>query len=113
MVSAATSRPDGPGCCSRHELLSTVASVGTLSVVLLVLFFLAMGLLCAGNYNRPMHARPRLWRRLRPLSTQILLLQVAIIVLTVSAGFAVSIVQARSKIDEQAGQESLAIARDS
>jgi two-component system CitB family sensor kinase len=57
------------------------------------------------------HARPRLWRRLRPLSTQILLLQVAIIVLTVSAGFAVSIVQARSKIDDQAGQESLAIAR--
>jgi two-component system CitB family sensor kinase len=58
------------------------------------------------------HARrPRLWRRLRPLSTQILLLQVAIIVLTVSAGFAVSLVQARSKIDQQAGQESLAIAR--
>jgi two-component system CitB family sensor kinase len=55
--------------------------------------------------------RPRLWRRLRPLSTQILLLQVAIIVLTVSAGFAVSLLQARAKIDEQAGQESLAIAR--
>ena len=54
---------------------------------------------------------PRLWRRLRPLSTQILLLQVAIIVLTVSAGFAVSLWQARDKIDEQAGQESLAIAR--
>jgi two-component system CitB family sensor kinase len=52
-----------------------------------------------------------LWRRLRPLSTQILLLQVAIIVLTVSAGFAVSLLQARAKIDEQAGQESLAIAR--
>ena len=46
----------------------------------------------------------RLWRRLRPLSTQILLLQVAIIVLTVSAGFAVSLWQARNKIDEQAGQ---------
>jgi len=56
-------------------------------------------------------ARPRLWRRLRPLSTQILLLQVAIIVLTVSAGFAVSLWQARDKIDERAGQESLAIAR--
>ena len=56
-------------------------------------------------------AGPRLWRRLRPLSTQILLLQVAIIVLTVSAGFAVSLWQARAKIDEQAGQESLAIAR--
>jgi two-component system, CitB family, sensor kinase len=56
-------------------------------------------------------AGPRLWRRLRPLSTQILLLQVAIILLTVSAGFAVSLYQARNKIDEQAGQESLAIAR--
>jgi two-component system, CitB family, sensor kinase len=56
-------------------------------------------------------AGPRLWRRLRPLSTQILLLQVAIIVLTVTAGFAVSLWQARNKIDEQAGQESLAIAR--
>jgi two-component system CitB family sensor kinase len=56
-------------------------------------------------------AGPRLWRRLRPLSTQILLLQVAIIVLTVSAGFAVSLWQARDKIDERAGQESLAIAR--
>jgi two-component system, CitB family, sensor kinase len=54
---------------------------------------------------------PQLWRRLRPLSTQILLLQVAIIVLTVSAGFAVSLWQARNKIDEQAGQKSLAIAR--
>jgi len=54
---------------------------------------------------------PRLWRRLRPLSTQILLLQVAIIVLTVSAGFVVSILQARHRIDQQAGQESLAIAR--
>lgn len=56
-------------------------------------------------------AGPRLWRRLRPLSTQILLLQVAIIVLTVSAGFAVALLQARDKIDQQAGQESLAIAR--
>ena len=54
---------------------------------------------------------PRLWRRLRPLSTQILLLQVAIIVLTVSAGFTVSLLQARDKIDRQSGQESLAIAR--
>ena len=51
------------------------------------------------------------WRRLRPLSTQILLLQVAIIVLTVTAGFVVSILQARDKIDQQAGQQSLAIAR--
>jgi two-component system CitB family sensor kinase len=56
-------------------------------------------------------AGPRLWRRLRPLSTQILLLQVAIIVLTVSAGFAVSLFQARDKIDQRAGEQSLAIAR--
>jgi two-component system CitB family sensor kinase len=55
-------------------------------------------------------SRPRPWRRL-PLATQILLLQVAIIVLTVGAGFAVSLFQARDKIDQQAGQQSLAIAR--
>ena len=55
-------------------------------------------------------AGSRLWRRLRPLSTQILL-QVAIIVLTVTAGFAVSLWQARNKIDEQAGEKSLTIAR--
>jgi two-component system CitB family sensor kinase len=54
--------------------------------------------------------RRRLWRRPR-LSTQILLLQAAIIVLTVSAGLAVSLLQARSQIDRQAGQQSLAIAR--
>ena len=54
--------------------------------------------------------RRRLWGRLR-LSNQILLLQVAIIVLTVSAGFAVSLLQARNRIDNQAGQQSLAIAR--
>jgi two-component system CitB family sensor kinase len=51
------------------------------------------------------------WRRLRPLSTQILLLQVAIIVLTVTAGFVVSLWQARAQIDEQEGEQSLAIAR--
>ncbi|HEY3542286.1 MAG TPA: sensor histidine kinase [Gaiellaceae bacterium] len=56
-------------------------------------------------------AGPRRWRRLRPLSTQILLLQVAIIVLTVTAGFAVSLRQARAKIDQQEGDQSLAIAR--
>ncbi len=49
-------------------------------------------------------------RRLR-LSTQIVLLQLAIIVLTVSAGLAVSIFQARHQLDRSAGQESLAIAR--
>lgn len=56
-------------------------------------------------------AGPRRWQRLRPLSTQILLLQVAIIVLTVSAGFAVSLRQARAQIDRQEGDQSLAIAR--
>ncbi len=52
----------------------------------------------------------KLWRRPR-LSTQILLLQVAIIVLTVGAGFGVSVLQARHQLDKQAGQQSLAIAR--
>jgi two-component system, CitB family, sensor kinase len=45
------------------------------------------------------------------LSTQILLLQAAIILLTVGAGFAVSTIQARHSLDRQAGQQSLAIAR--
>jgi two-component system, CitB family, sensor kinase len=54
--------------------------------------------------------RRRLWRLPR-LSTQILLLQGAIIVLTVGAGLVVSLLQARSLHDRQAGQQSLAIAR--
>jgi two-component system CitB family sensor kinase len=54
--------------------------------------------------------RARLFGGLR-LSTQILLLQAAIILLTVGAGFAVSLVQARHSLDRQAGQQSLAIAR--
>ncbi len=45
------------------------------------------------------------------LSTQILLLMVAIIVLTVGAGFAVSVVESRHELDRRAGQQSLAIAR--
>jgi two-component system, CitB family, sensor kinase len=60
---------------------------------------------------RPTIRRVTAWRRLRPLSTQILLLQVAIILLTVTAGFAVSLWQARKQIDEHEGQQSLAIAR--
>ena len=51
-----------------------------------------------------------MWRRPR-LSTQILLLQVAIIVLTVGAGLAVSVFQARRQLDKQTGENSLAIAR--
>jgi two-component system CitB family sensor kinase len=45
------------------------------------------------------------------LSTQIVLLQLAIIVLTVGAGFAVSLIQARRQLDRSAGRESLMIAR--
>jgi two-component system CitB family sensor kinase len=54
--------------------------------------------------------RKSVWRRPR-LSTQILLLQLAIIVLTVGAGFAVSLLQARHQLDRRAGEQSLAIAR--
>jgi two-component system, CitB family, sensor kinase len=54
--------------------------------------------------------RSKVWWRPR-LSTQILLLQVAIIVLTVGAGLAVSVVQARRQLDKQTGEHSLAIAR--
>ncbi len=54
--------------------------------------------------------RPGLWGRLR-LSTQILLLQLAIIVLTLGTGLAVSIAQARRQLDKQSGKQSLAIAR--
>lgn len=45
------------------------------------------------------------------LSTQILLLQASLIVLTVGVGFGVSVYQARHALDKQAGQQSLAIAR--
>ena len=45
------------------------------------------------------------------LSTQIVLLQLAIIILTVSAGFAVSLIQARRQLDRSAGRESLMIAQ--
>ena len=54
--------------------------------------------------------RPRLWRRLR-LSRQILLLQLAIIVLTLGTGVGVSILQARKQLDRGSGRQSLAIAR--
>ncbi len=50
------------------------------------------------------------WGRLR-LSTQILLLSLAIIVLTLGAGVAVSIVQARKQLDRESGEQALAIAR--
>jgi two-component system CitB family sensor kinase len=50
------------------------------------------------------------WGRLR-LSTQILLLQLAIIVLVLATGVTVSIIQARSQLDRESGKQSLAIAR--
>ncbi|MEP7224239.1 MAG: sensor histidine kinase [Actinomycetota bacterium] len=57
-----------------------------------------------------MHGKGGFWGRLR-LSRQILLLQLAIIVLTLGTGLAVSIVEARNQLDKQSGQQSLAIAR--
>jgi len=45
------------------------------------------------------------------LSTQIFVLQIVIILLTVVAGFAVSVVQARRVLDQRTGETSLAIAR--
>jgi two-component system CitB family sensor kinase len=51
-----------------------------------------------------------LWGRLR-LSRQILLLQLAIIVITLGTGLAVSIIAARNQLDKQSGRQSLAIAR--
>ena len=57
-----------------------------------------------------MRAERRLWGRLR-LSRQILLLQLAIIVLTLGTGVAVSILQARKQLDRESGRQSLAIAR--
>jgi two-component system CitB family sensor kinase len=45
------------------------------------------------------------------LSTQIFVLQIVIILLTVVAGFAVSVVQARRVLDARTGQTSVAIAR--
>ena len=50
------------------------------------------------------------WRRPR-LSTQILLLQLAIIALTVSVGVVVSVIEARKQLDQAAGRRSLVIAR--
>jgi two-component system CitB family sensor kinase len=50
-------------------------------------------------------------RRPARLSTQVFLLLLAIIVLTVGAGFVVSFRQTRRELDEHAGEKSLAIAR--
>jgi two-component system, CitB family, sensor kinase len=50
------------------------------------------------------------WARLH-LSSQIVLLTLAIVVLTLGTGVAVSILQARKQLDRQSGKQSLAIAR--
>ena len=50
-------------------------------------------------------------RRPARLSTQVFLLLLAIVVLTVGAGFVVSYRQTRRELDEHAGEKSLAIAR--
>lgn len=87
--------------------MSRVAALDTVSCVAHVLFVVSTRPRSDGSYNRRVHrilGRPA-------LSTRILLLQVAIILITVTAGFAVSLVQARRQIDRQAGQQSLAIAR--
>ena len=57
-----------------------------------------------------MFGERRWWGRLR-LSTQIGLLQLAIIVLTLGTGVTVSILQARAQLDRESGRQSLAIAR--
>jgi two-component system CitB family sensor kinase len=62
------------------------------------------------SYNRAMKRRGRFWPHLR-LSRQILLLQLAIIVITLGTGLAVSIIAARDQLDKQSGRQSLAIAR--
>ncbi|HET9187160.1 MAG TPA: sensor histidine kinase [Acidothermaceae bacterium] len=55
-------------------------------------------------------AFPSPHRRSPRLSTQVLLLQIVIILLTVGAGFAVSYERGRHELDVRAGQQSLAIA---
>jgi two-component system CitB family sensor kinase len=93
------------------EAASRIAAVWALSSLPALLSFVSTEGLNAASYNPPVQAgRRRVWRLPR-LSTQILLLQGAIIVLTVGAGLVVSLLQARSQIDRQAGQQSLAIAR--
>jgi two-component system, CitB family, sensor kinase len=96
---------------NRARDLSRVESVACISRVSPVFSILLTERDREGAYNRGVpRGRGRLLGGLR-LSTQILLLQAAIILLTVGAGFAVSLVQARRTLDYQAGQQSLAIAR--
>lgn len=75
-----------------------------------VLFVLLTREHAGAPYNLLMAHRGSPLSRLR-LSTQIVLLSLAIIVVTVGSGVAVSIWQARALLDKQSGRESLAIAR--
>ncbi|MCW2962995.1 MAG: signal transduction histidine kinase regulating citrate/malate metabolism, partial [Actinomycetia bacterium] len=102
-----SSEVPGAGVWGDLIRLSRVPAVDSVSCVARVLFLVSTARRSTASYNRAVHrilGRPA-------LSTRILLLQVAIILITVTAGFAVSLVQARRQIDRQAGQQSLAIAR--
>lgn len=63
------------------------------------------------SYTQPVGAERRWLLGRWHLSTEIFLLQLAIIVLTLGAGVAVSITQARKQLDRESGRQSLAIAR--
>jgi two-component system, CitB family, sensor kinase len=93
--------------CGGPIQLSRVAVLDAVSCVAHVLSLVSTTRGALASYNRAVHrilGRPA-------LSTRILLLQVAIILITVTAGLVVSLVEARRQIDRQAGQQSLAIAR--
>ncbi len=98
-------------CARRERPRRGLRPLCAVSSVAAVLSFVFIGRPVAASYNPAVQpGRRRLWRLPR-LSTQILLLQGAIIVLTVGAGLVVSLLQARNQLDRQAGEQSLAIAR--
>jgi two-component system, CitB family, sensor kinase len=74
-----------------------------------LIIFLAVHITAAGYHLAV--ATTTSHQRSPRLSTQVLVLQLAIIVLTVGAGFAVSFQQARHELDKRSGDLSLAIAR--
>jgi two-component system, CitB family, sensor kinase len=63
------------------------------------------------GYDRGLAVSATKRRQSRRLSTQIVVLQLTIILLVVSGGFAMTFLRARHNLDARAGQESLAIAR--
>ena len=90
-------------CLRRFILVSAVFAVYSLVAT--------AGCVANATYNRAMPSeRRRVWPRLR-LSTQIVLLQLAIVSLTLGTGVTVSILQARAQLDRESGRQSLAIAR--